>query len=134
THLIFRDYVGFRGEVPVWLDEGVAQWQEPAKRGAVRQLMKFYFYDEKGYSLKNLTEIDVQNVRTKLAVDLFYTQSASVIDFLVTKYGGDRFVDFCRQLRDGKKMDEALPFAYPLQIRNLNELEEQWKQYILSAP
>ncbi len=28
AHLIFRDFVGFKGEVPVWLDEGVAQWRK----------------------------------------------------------------------------------------------------------
>ena len=26
AHLIFRDFVGFKGEIPLWLDEGVAQW------------------------------------------------------------------------------------------------------------
>ena len=38
AHLIFRDFVGFAGEVPLWLDEGVAQWQEKPKR----QLVKYY--------------------------------------------------------------------------------------------
>ena len=28
AHLVFRDFVGFKGEVPLWLDEGVAQWAE----------------------------------------------------------------------------------------------------------
>ena len=41
THLIFRDFVGFKGEVPLWLDEGVAQWEEPFKRERVRQVSKY---------------------------------------------------------------------------------------------
>ncbi|MDB4349908.1 hypothetical protein OAA99_03040, partial [Omnitrophica bacterium] len=26
AHLVFRDFVGFTGKIPLWLDEGVAQW------------------------------------------------------------------------------------------------------------
>src|SRR3990167_5332979 len=40
THLIFRDFVGFEGQVPLWLDEGVAQWQEDAKRANARTFMR----------------------------------------------------------------------------------------------
>src|SRR3989338_3719211 len=29
THLIFRDFIGFEGEAPIWIDEGIAQWEEP---------------------------------------------------------------------------------------------------------
>jgi hypothetical protein len=133
THLIFRDYVGFQGEVPVWLDEGVAQWEEPAKRKVVRSAMKFYLYDGRWYSIENLTSMDVWNVRTKLAVDLFYVQAASLVDFLVTEYGSDSFIFFCRQLRDGKSFGAALPFAYPTQMRTVRELEEKWKAYINSG-
>jgi len=130
THLIFRDYVGFRGEVPVWLDEGIAQWEEPAKRKVVRSVMHAYLYDGKGYTIKDLTTIDISNVPTKLAVNLFYVQAASLVDFLVTAYGPDNFVFFCRQLRDGKSIEAALPFAYPTQMRTVQELEEKWKAYV----
>lgn len=130
THLIFRDYVGFRGDIPGWLDEGIAQWEEPAKRKVVRSVMRAYLYDGKGYSMENFMNIDIANVPVKLAVNLFYVQAASVVDFLITQYGPDNFVFFCRQLRDGKSVEAALPFAYPTQMRTLQELEEKWKAYI----
>ncbi|MFH0985428.1 MAG: peptidase MA family metallohydrolase [Candidatus Omnitrophota bacterium] len=130
THLIFRDYVGFQGEVPTWLDEGVAQWQEPAKRKIVRSTMKFYLENARGFSLDNLTTIDIRNVSARPAVDIFYIQAASLVDFLVTAYGSDNFIFFCRQLRDGKSIEAALPFAYPTQMRTIKELEEKWKAYI----
>ena len=133
AHLIFRDYVGFKGEIALWLDEGVAQWQEPAKRAIVKEAMKNALLQKKGYALKDLTEIDIRSVSYAPAVELFYIQAMSVIDFLINKQGSDVFIFFCRQLRDGKGLDEALKFTYPTSIRNLNELEEQWKEYILSA-
>lgn len=132
THLIFRDYVGFQGEIPLWLDEGVAQWEEPAKRKVIRDMMRYYLKDGKGYSFRSLSTMDIRNVNNPQAVKIFYVQSASLIDFLVKRYGGSEFVFFCRQLRDGKTLDEALPFAYPTHIRNINELEEQWEQYLTS--
>ena len=134
THLIFRDYVGFKGEVPLWLDEGVAQWEEPAKRAVVRLVMKSYLEKGKQYSIKDLTEIDVRNVKVELAVQLYYVEAASVIDFLAHEHGTDNFTAFCRQLRDGKNLEEALRFSYPTQMRSLTEMEEQWREYISKAP
>jgi len=132
THLIFRDYVGFKGEIAVWLDEGVAQWMELPKRKLAREYMQNYLAQGKGFSIKDLTEVDVRNVNVEAAVRLFYVQAISVIDFLINRYGTDRFIVFCRQLRDGKSLKEALTFTYPTSIRTLEELEAQWKDYILS--
>jgi Peptidase MA superfamily len=130
THLIFRDYVGFQGEVPIWLDEGVAQWEEPAKRNVVRAIMKGFLDSGRGYSLEDLTTVDVRNISAKPAVEIFYVQAASIVDFLIAKFGSDSFIFFCRQLRDGKSIGAALPFAYPTQMRTVKEMEEKWKAYI----
>ena len=134
THLIFRDYVGFNGQVPVWLDEGVAQWEEPAKRAMVRQVMRFMIESGQALSLKVLTETDIRNVSDTQVVMASYIQAVSVIDFLIEDVGSDDFITFCRQLRDGKSFEEALTFAYPTTMRSLNELEEKWKNYVLKAP
>jgi len=129
THLIFRDYVGFTGEVPRWLDEGVAQWEEPKKRKYVRRVMKSYLKERKWIPVKRLTSMNIRQSDDEDTVRLFYVQSVSLVDFLIKRYGANDFIYFCRQLRDGKSMTEALTFAYPTQIRNLEELEEQWKKY-----
>ena len=133
THLIFRDYVGFKGEVPLWLDEGVAQWEEPEKRRIARAVMKSYLINDYAYPLVHLCQLDIRNVNVEFAVRLFYTQSISIIEFLVTRYGTDKFIIFCRELRDGKNLEEALKFSYPTNIRNLKDLEEQWKSHVLEA-
>ena len=134
THLIFRDYVGFKGEVPLWLDEGVAQWEEPAKRAVVRQAMKSILEKNEAFSLAGLTQLNVGGSTEKSQATRFYIQAASLVDFLNKEYGSDRFISFCRELREGKSLDEALRFTYPTSIRNLNELEEKWRKYILATP
>ena len=94
--------------------------------------MKSYLENGKYYSFKNLTEIDIRVVPIQSAVQLYYVQAVSLVDFLVKKYGVDSFILLCRQLRDGKKLEEALRFVYPTTMRNFNELEEQWKNYVMS--
>lgn len=133
THLIFRDYVGFKGEIPLWLDEGVAQWQEPEKRAVVKEVMRSVLEKGETFSLGELTRLDIRQVADTEQTSRFYIQAASLIDFLIQEYGAEGFITFCRQLRDGKNLEEALRFAFPTSIRNLNELEEQWKKFVLSA-
>ena len=44
THLMFRDFVGFKGEVPLWLDEGVAQWAEVVIGAAIDSLPSVFHH------------------------------------------------------------------------------------------
>ena len=77
--------------------------------------------------------MDVRRGADEEVANLFYLEAASLIDFLVERYGAEGFIAFCRQLRDGKNLDEALKFAYPTSVRNLNEMEEKWKKFISEA-
>ncbi|MCM8813475.1 MAG: hypothetical protein NC924_06030 [Candidatus Omnitrophica bacterium] len=151
-HLIFRDYVGFTGDIPLWLDEGVAQWAEQAKKDERRALMRELVAQGVAVPLVRLTAANAQNLHAQVLiavpatvsareqsgrivtvdnfspVALFYLQAFSLVDFLIQSQGAAAFTGFCRQLRDGKKLDEALRFSYPLRIRSLEELEYQWRQ------
>lgn len=131
THLIFRDYVGFKGEIPLWLDEGVAQWEEPEKREAVRWMMKSIIQQKKEFPIKLFMEMDIRQTQDEGKVSIFYIQAASLVDFLVRKYGADDFIHFCRQLRDGKRLEEGLRFTYPTTMRTLEEMEKSWREYVL---
>ena len=130
THLIFRDFVGFEGEIPLWMDEGVAQWQEPKKREISKAMAKFLLDNGKNLSLKEITSLDIRGSQDTEKVQEFYMQAVSLVDFLVKKYGAQVFTEFCRQLRDGKNLNEALRFSYPTSIRSLEELENQWITYV----
>jgi hypothetical protein len=130
AHLIFRDYVGFKGEVPLWLDEGVAQWMEPRKREAVKAAVAALEAQGKLLSLPRMMRLDIRQSADKELVNTFYIQAVSVVEFLITRYSAARFTSFCRQLRDGKSIDDSLAFAYPTVIRNISELEDRWRTYI----
>lgn len=128
THLIFRDFVGFKGEVPLWLDEGVAQWEEPAKRAASKTIARTLIRSGDALSLGRLTTVDIRDSQDKEDVDHFYMQAVSVVDFMIRKFGPQAFTGFCRALRDGKSIEEALRSAYPGRVQDLADLENQWKK------
>lgn len=153
AHLIFRDFVGFRGEVPLWLDEGVAQWAEEPKREQVKAVIKKLYDDDALLSITDMMNLDIRKItendkvyiratRTKEdepgvlflsgdnLVSTYYMQAVSLVSFLIESFGSMSFADFCRELRDGKSFESALRAAYPSHVRNLAEFELKWRQYI----
>lgn len=140
AHLIFRDFVGFpakggsafggKGTIPLWLDEGVAQWEEKPKHDIVKALIKQLYDQKKLLSLSDLTRMDVSKIAENERAQDFYVQAASLMGFLIEEYGADNFAQFCRELRDGKNLDDSLRFTYPTEMRNLEEMERHWLKYI----
>jgi len=130
THLIFRDYVGFKGEIPLWLDEGVAQWMEPRKREIIKEATRQLFENGTPLSLRKMLALDIRRSQDEELAKTYYIEAVSLVGFLITKYGSEDFINFCRQLRDGKSFEESLSFSYPTSIRGIKELEERWHEDI----
>ncbi len=153
AHLVFRDFVGFKGEVPVWLDEGVAQWAETPKREQIKAIGKYLLStgtllsvtDMMGLDIRNIAEnstVRIHSIRNAAgerqmlalsgpeAVKTYYIQAVSLVGFLIERFGTYSFTDFCRQLRDGKRLDEALRSAYSTSLAGPEELEKAWLNYI----
>lgn len=154
AHLIFRDFVGFKGDIPLWLDEGVAQWAEEPKRQAVKQVIRQQYDNDSLICLEDMLSLDISKVevdksihvrtttRTRTGdrtvvfitgesiINMFYVQAVSIIGFLIEKYGANDFTVFCRELRDGKKLNDALRSAYPFHINNVDDLEREWVKYL----
>ncbi|MCM8757787.1 MAG: hypothetical protein NC900_04890 [Candidatus Omnitrophica bacterium] len=153
AHLIFRDFVGFKGEIPLWLDEGVAQWAEKTKRNYIKNLIKKAYEEDRLLSLDDLMKLDIRNIKTgnevyvrsttskdgqprvlflsgDNLVNLYYLEAVSLVGFLIERFGSDSFSYFCRQLRDGKRLNEALRLSYPNYIRNIDDLEKYFRKYL----
>lgn len=153
AHLIFRDFVGFKGEVPLWLDEGVAQWAEEAKRKYANQAARQLFAQGALLPLEEMMKLNIRNIKddsgvytrakkTKEGKDgvlflspdnlvsVFYLQAVSLVGFMIEKYGSSSFTAFCRELRDGRSLEDALRAAYPSYINSLQLLEEKWQEYL----
>ena len=152
THLIFREFIGFKGEAPLWLDEGVAQWEEEAKRPQMKAMVKDLYAKNGLLTIEDMMKLDILrlsenegvHVRAALTkdgspgvvflssdnlVNTYYLQSVSMIGFLIEKYGGESFTVFCRELRDGASLEGALRSAYT-SITTIEDFQKYWKEYL----
>ncbi len=127
THIIFREFVGEKNNLPLWLDEGVACSQEKATLGGRMDIAKNIINRNNYLKLDKLSEVRDASL---LVPYIFYAESASVIVFLIQEYGSDKFLDFCRKLRDKEAWKQALLGAY--RFSDFEEMENAWKIYILS--
>lgn len=130
THLIFRDFVGFKGDIPLWLNEGVAQWEEPAKRANSGRYAARLAASNQYIPFNNLMVMDVKQIVASGNAVNFYRQAMSMVGFLIKTHGSGKFRTFCGEIRDGRSMDDSLRFAYPESLRNINEMEKAWKKYV----
>lgn len=130
AHLVFRDFVGFKGQVPLWMDEGVAQWEEDAKRKNALAVMPELVAGGDVFTLETLMTLDIRSESDPRKVGLFYTQSISLVDFLIRTFGPAAFTEFCRGLRDGKSVVSALRAAYPDSLASVDDMEARWRKYL----
>ncbi|MFH1281933.1 MAG: peptidase MA family metallohydrolase [Candidatus Omnitrophota bacterium] len=128
THIIFREFVGPKTELPLWLDEGIACSQEKSsltnRLGMAKNLVNQNAY----LQFDNLFQIRDSAL---IVPNTFYAESASIIIFLMEEYGSEKFLDFCRKLRDAEPWKKALLGVY--HFFNFEEMERAWKSYILKC-
>jgi hypothetical protein len=158
AHLIFQDFYGAESSEspPDWLDEGVAQWAEDQETKRILKDRASGLLEDKG--LLSLTDIFLVNlsfikknpnrlcfrlIRSKkdrysviilspdVLIDTFYVESGSLVGYLIETLGIFRFAEFCRELSRDKTVQEALEEAYPKQFQSVEDLDDQWRAYLL---
>ncbi|MFQ5680479.1 MAG: peptidase MA family metallohydrolase [Candidatus Omnitrophota bacterium] len=126
-HIVFREFIGDRARVPLWLEEGVASYQERAKRVGADAAVKAALADGRFMALDKLSAFDVRKTKDKEVARLFYSEAISAVSFLIDKFGKGRFVWFCRDLRDGKTFKDGL---WRFGCRDLKCLNKKWLRYL----
>ncbi len=126
THLMFRDFVGTQGKIPLWLDEGVALSQESGRREEFDGIVRRALRQKAWIPLDRLARVRSGASLGPETAAVFYAEAALAVDFLLSGYGRDKFTEFCRYLRDGKDVNEALRKAYGRDgIESLQDLENR---------
>ena len=156
AHLVFRDFVGLRDEIPVWLDEGVAQWAEEKKQSQIGSLVKQMYLKDSLLTLDDMMKIDIRKINNKnnvyirstitrqgdrgvlfltgdALVNTYYLEAASLVSFMIKRFGSMEFASFCRDLRDGKSVEDAIKNVYYTHIRDMDEFEATWRKYVDQA-
>lgn len=134
THQIYREFVlgiDITSPVPIWINEGMACYEEHNSR--YMKTAKAAVDSGNFIGLNELFHIKQYPVdQNKNA--LFYAESTSVVEFLITTYGGRKFLNFSRKLIKSKKpVDAALKAVYYPHIRNTEELQKAWLKFVKAA-
>ena len=128
-HIIFREFVGFKAEIPVWFEEGIAMYQEKAKRWGAHDAVRKALASGNFKSLDELSLTRLSSDTDIEVINLFYSESASVINFLIREYGQQRFVQFCRKIKDGNPFEWTLDSVY-VRFKNVEDLNDEWVKYL----
>lgn len=128
-HIVLREAIGAR-RVPLWFEEGIASYLEQAKRyGAERRVLES-LKDGSFIPLTRLSSMDVGDLQSPLVdVQLFYAEAVSVINYMMDKFGVEKFGYLFRKIRDGLSFDDALAYTY-FDIRSTEDLAEFWENYL----
>lgn len=115
------------GDLPAWLDEGMAtlaegDWLE--RRGGALQ-----------YAINNDIVLSLRSMESPSNrpgfVDIFYGQSAAVVLYLITEYGNERMNDLFRAFKEGSSVDDALLEVYGL---DRDGLDNAWRDSVGLGP
>jgi hypothetical protein len=129
THvLVGRLTFSCLGGVPTWLNEGLAVYSEgeldPASQSQLDQAVR----DDSLLSIRSLS-VGFSEVPDKAY--LSYSQSYSVVRFLIEAHGQERMDTLLGLLRDGSAIDAALTEVYGFDVEGL---EDAWRAALGAAP
>ena len=127
THLVvhqatFSPY----GQLPLWLDEGLAMYNEGELDPVFRSYLQEAILEDKLISVRSLcSPFSAETEKARLS----YAQSYSLVEYLLDNYGQDRMLDLLTLLKQGSTYDEALTEVYGFDI---DGLDARWRGTLAS--
>jgi len=129
AHIIFREFVGFdNSAIPLWLDEGVASYQEKLKFAHAKIYLLGLMERGQFMDLDKLSRLNHDSLGDNQTVQLFYSEAYSLVDYLIQEFDRDKFVLFCQNLRDLKNLERAIVLTYS--FAGLKDFGEAWQNYL----
>jgi hypothetical protein len=129
THVLVGHFTfSCLGDVPQWLNEGLAVYSE----GALDPVSQGQFAE----AISNDTLISVRSLSGNFSevpdkAYLSYSESFSLVNFLIKSYGQEKMTALLSGLRDGLTTEEALQQTYGFGI---DGLEDAWRQSLGAKP
>lgn len=116
------------GDVPTWLNEGLAVYSEGELDPSSEQQLNDAIQNDTLLSVRSLSA-GFSEVPDKAY--LSYSQSYSIVKFLIETYGQEKMTALLTSLRDGLTIDEALIQNYGFDVEGL---EDEWRAAIGAQP
>ncbi len=116
------------GDVPTWLNEGLAVYNEGGLDSSSQDQLEEAIRDDTLLTVRSISG-GFSEVPDKAY--LSYSQSYSITKFLIETYGQEKMTVLLGALRDGLTIDEALMQTYSF---NIEGLEDTWRKAIGAQP
>jgi hypothetical protein len=127
THLVvhqatFSPY----GQLPLWLDEGLAMYNEGELDPDLRSYLQDAILEDKLISVRSLcSPFSAYPEKAYLS----YAQSYSLVEYLLDNYGQDKMLELLTIFKQGSTYDEALTEVYGFDI---DGLDARWRGTLTS--
>jgi len=127
THLVVHQATfGPYGQLPLWLDEGLAMYNEGELEPQYRTRLEEAVQEDELISVRSLcSPFSAEREKALLS----YAQSYSLVEYLLDNYGQYRMLDLLTLLKEGSTYDEALTEVYGFDIEGL---DASWRATLTS--
>jgi hypothetical protein len=119
THLVFNEFMGRPRRDLLWLNEGLAVYEQGKAASGTRVPADLFFRIHQQMRSQPMSMDDIQNfvplsekTDDNMRVSLWYAQSESMVQFMIERGGRIGFSQLLPALRDGKSFDDAIGSAY----------------------
>jgi hypothetical protein len=116
------------GAMPTWLTEGLAVYSEPDLVSVSQDQLDAAIQNDTLISIRALSAGFSENVGT---TSLSYSESYSIVKFLLESFGLDKMIELLTNLRDGVAIDDALVKTYGF---DTDGLDDAWRKDIGAQP
>ncbi len=79
--------------------------------------------------LTALTDMRLYKDSDPKAVQLFYMESASIVNFMITQFGESRFYQLCHALKERRNFLDTLKSVYP-RMQSMDDLNKMWVRFL----
>lgn len=116
------------GQIPTWLNEGLSTYSEGPLEASQQVRLQRAVTNNALFSVRTLSgAFPAQSDKALLS----YAESYSLVNYLLTKYGGAKMLTFEAAFKDGLTQDEALTKVYGL---DADKLDAEWRASVGAPP
>lgn len=128
THLVFMQIMGPSANIPLWLNEGLAVYEQKNKGRSLKIITARNMRGNDYISLDNLIKYEkVPEGKT----ELFYGASAGLVEYLFVVLSRTYYVKMISLLKQGASSYEAFRGAYGKAFKSFSSMERGWKKYMI---
>ncbi len=125
THLVIHQMIfNPYGDLPTWLDEGLAMYAEGEMQPYMMSLLKESIEEDSLISVRSLSSPFSAYAGESM---LAYAQSHSLVQFLIERYGQEEMYELLCIFKQGSQYDDALFQVYGF---DMDGLDSQWQVYL----